>query len=58
MNVTIYKQDCFIRNNNVTYNGLYSFHTRKSEMFNLPCEGVDLFGKLAKEDVLGGVSEH
>lgn len=27
-------------------------------MFSLPCEGVDLFGKLAKEDVLGGVSEH
>lgn len=27
-------------------------------MFSLPCEGVDLFGELAQENVLGGVSEH
>lgn len=27
-------------------------------MFSLPSEGVHLFGKLAKEDVLGGVREH
>lgn len=23
-----------------------------------PCEGIDLFGKLAEEDVFGGVAEH
>lgn len=27
-------------------------------MFRSPCEGVNLFGKLAKENVLGGVSEN
>lgn len=26
-------------------------------MFSLPCEGIDLFSKLAKEDVFGGFSD-
>lgn len=26
--------------------------------FTLPCEGVDLFGELAEQDVLGGVCEN
>ena len=27
-------------------------------VFNLPCKGINLFGKLAEEDVLGSVGEH
>lgn len=27
-------------------------------MLTLPCEGVDLFGELAEQDVLGGVCEN